>query len=167
MAVLTHFVRAGQSRDAHASFDRERLRIATGVAHVAAKSLECRAALVIGLELREPAITHARDPFERLVGRAAHPHRNGTLHGHRIEPRAIDPVPPAGEIDDRLGPQLSHDGDLLFDAPVLVAEVRVERLVFDGVPAQAHAQARSGRSRAHRPQPPALRQGRSAAAAGR
>src|SRR4029078_3579197 len=74
------FVRAGQSRDAHASFDRERLRIATGVAHVAAKSLECRAALVIWLELREPAITHARDPSERLVGRAADPHRNGTLH---------------------------------------------------------------------------------------
>src|SRR5262245_2360589 len=47
------------------------------------------------------------------------------------------------EVDDGLGPELSHDLDLLTDAPASRMEILVEGLVLDVVPADAHAEAQA------------------------
>src|SRR5207245_7710861 len=47
------------------------------------------------------------------------------------------------EAHDRLGPQLSHDGDLLADAAATRVEVLVQGLVLDMIPADAHAESQA------------------------
>src|SRR5262249_28640190 len=47
------------------------------------------------------------------------------------------------EVDQGLGPELPHDGDLLADAAASRVKVLVQGLVFDMVPADAHAETQA------------------------
>ena len=99
-------------------------------------AIEC----VAGSDLREPSVgepTHA--PVGRLR-RAADPDRDGLLDRHRGQPRAVHDVEGSVERQRWRGPQPSEQLDLLVEAAPSLVEALSQRLVLDGVPADAHAE---------------------------
>ena len=113
------------------------------VLHVAAHPIQDLPRLVAGLELREPAVRDLGHPLEHGLGHAADPHRDGALDRQRIDAGAIEVMVGALEGHHGLGPELAHDRNLLGDAPAPGAEVLVQRLILDVVPADADAQAQA------------------------
>ena len=61
-------------------------------------------------------------------------------YGQGLETGVRDLVPAAFEVDQRLGPEETQHLDLLLDPLATIVEIHAESLVFDVVPAEAHAQ---------------------------
>src|SRR6266481_9813701 len=72
-----------------ASLDPHGRERATRLLHVRAHAIERVARLVTGLKLREPAVGDLGDPLEHGLGHAAHPYRNGTLDGERVDAGSV------------------------------------------------------------------------------
>ena len=129
---------------------------------------------------------HLGDPLGRLVVRAAERHPPVAEPGAPVEQRRCRPaeqhrdrlarpgqdagvlevVELAVEAEDVLGPEPAHQLDLFGLAPAAGVEVLVERVVLDGVPADADAEPQPVARTASRPRRPAWPRARPGAAAG-
>src|SRR5919204_3464531 len=124
-----------------APLEPDRVGVASRLAHVGAEPLETRAPLVVGQQVREPAVGDARGALHGGLGVRADPDGDRTLERERFEPRPIDAVKSTAVVDALRRPQQPQQLDLLLHPPRAVAEVHAERLELDVVPADAHAEA--------------------------
>ena len=66
---------------------------------------------------------------------------NRPLHGQRVDAGRGDRVPAAVVVEHGLRPQAPHELDLLLEAAAAIVEVHAQRLVLDGIPADAEPEA--------------------------
>src|SRR5262245_12593608 len=91
----------------------------------------------------DPAITPLGNASQSCVLVPTKPTRNSAPDRQRIDPGVLDRVPLSLEADVRLGPKPEHDLDLLFRTPTAIAEVLVQAHVFDKIPTNADAEAKT------------------------
>src|SRR5262245_60433652 len=91
----------------------------------------------------DPAVPPLGNPSQRCVLVPTEPQRNPAPHRQRIDPGVLDCVPLPCEANVRLGPKPEHDLNLLFRTLAAIAEVLVQTHVFDGVPTNADAKAKT------------------------
>src|SRR5262245_30307523 len=91
----------------------------------------------------DPAVTPFGNASQRCILVPTKPKRNSAPDRQRIDPGVLDCVPLSLEADVRLGPKPQHDLDLLFTTLTAIAEVLVQAHVFDGIPTDADAEAKT------------------------
>src|SRR5713226_650970 len=92
---------------------------------------------------RHPAVPDPRGAPEHGLCGAPEPDRDGTPNGQGIDAGIVDDVVRALVRDERLGPELAQDLDLLLDTAPTRPELFAERVVLDVVPADADAEAQA------------------------
>ena len=127
----------------HRRFDPDPRRVAARLAGEAVELLDRGPALVAagGTRIHQPPVAKPGRPPDRDRLERPDPQGDGTLHGRWIEPHVAQPVPAALEGDKVLAPEAAKDLHLLFHPPPPVAEVLVQGLELDRVPADADAEA--------------------------
>src|SRR5262245_31479217 len=91
----------------------------------------------------DPAITPLGNAPQRCILVPTKPEGDPALGRQRIDPGVLDRVPLSLEADVQLGPQLEHEFNLLLRALPAIAEILVQSHVFNGIPANADAEAKT------------------------
>src|SRR5262249_2705849 len=91
----------------------------------------------------DPAIPPFGDALQGTVVVTAIPERDAPLSRQRVDAGVVNRMPVATEGDVRLGPERLHDRDLLFRSLAAIAEILVESLELDRVPADANAEPKA------------------------
>src|SRR6516225_5278130 len=97
-------------------------------------------ALIGRIGVRHPAVAPFGDARQSALMMPTKPHLHLARSGPRVDAGVLDRVPPALEVDMRLGPQRLHDLHLLLRAPPTVVEILVEPGKLDLVPADPDAE---------------------------
>ncbi len=105
-----------------------------------AQDLEDRLLRRFGCAVDHEAVGQASASTNRRLGRTADPDRHRPLDPEREDAGVVDPVPLAGVVDDLIPRQVADDVDLLLEPAGTVAEILVQALVLDLVPADADAE---------------------------
>ena len=129
----------------HGGVDPDPRRVAARLAREPVELLDRGPALVArgGARVDDPTVAEAGGAPDRDRLERSEPDRDGALHGRRVDPDVAQPVPAALEGDEILAPEAAQDLHLLLHPPAPIAEVLVQGLELDRVPADADAEARA------------------------
>src|SRR3984893_9144436 len=133
-----------QPLDADPGVDAELLGIATGGLQIPMELIHVSLHAIVRRSAgRHPAVPDPRGAPEHGLRGTPEPDGDGTLDGQRIDPGIVNHVVRALVRDERVGPELAEDFDLLFDAAPARLKRLAERVVLDVVPANPNAKAQA------------------------